>query len=152
MEKTEEASIVGEENVLGKYAWFKPSQAFIAEWSELSKKMGETPSGLLEPHAVMLEIEKEIVLRMELPGVRKEDISVNATEDRLDVCVQEEYEEEKKEPGQYVYRCRYGGFRGSYLTPCGIDTGDIKAAFRDGILEIRAKKSGEDRRKRIEVE
>jgi HSP20 family protein len=138
------------EDVMGKYGWFKPSKAFMA----VSPSKGEKwmPS-IYEPHAEMTETANEVLLRVELPGVKKENIDISATEDRLDVGIEEGSEcEELSEAGEYTAKCRYTGFRGSYVTPSGIDTSMIKATYSDGILEIRAKKSGLDRRKKIEIE
>lgn len=143
----------GDGDVMGRYAWFTPSRSFVKEWNELSKKEGTSSAfALHEPHSGMLDAEGEVVLRMEFPGVKKENITVHATEDRIDVSVEQRIEEEKKDARERIYLSRYNGFRGSYLTPAAIDTADIKARFVDGVLEVRAKKSGADRRKRIEVE
>jgi HSP20 family molecular chaperone IbpA len=142
-----------DENVMGRYAWFTPSRSFVTEWNELSKKEGmQHGVPLHEPHSGMLDAEGEVVLRMEFPGVKKENITVHATEDRIEISVEERFEEEKKDAKEYVCKTRYNGFRGSYLTPAAIDTGAIKAKFTDGVLEIRAKKSGQDRKKKIDVE
>jgi HSP20 family protein len=143
----------GNENVMGRYSWFTPSKSFVKEWNELSKKEGGGRAAFSrEPESGMLETEKEVVMRLEFPGVKKENIAVHATEDRIEVSVEERIEEERKDDKEHVYTSRYNGFRGSYLTPAAIDTGDIKAGLLDGVLEIRAKKSGQDKRKKIDVE
>ena len=100
----------------------------------------------------MLDTEGEVVLRMEFPGVKKDNITVHVTEDRIEVMVEERFEEERKDAKEYVCKSRYSGFRGSYLTSEAIDTAQIKAKFTDGVLEIRAKKSGQDRKKKVDVE
>ncbi len=105
-----------------------------------------------EPYTDMIETDKEVIFTAELPGVRKEDIKVNVTEDRIDISVEEKGEKEEEEEGEYYYESKYHGFSSSYSTPTAIDPERIKASYKNGVLEIRAKKAKVKGMKRIKVE
>ena len=137
-------------DVMGKYGWFKPSNATAFQ----TQKEEACPSSSYEPLAGLTETDDEVILRVELPGARKEDIQISATESRMDISVEEKHEEERegKDEHGYVCKCRYAGFTGSYVMPASVDTEKTSATYSNGVLEIRAKKSGLDKRKNIKVE
>jgi len=98
------------------------------------------PSLLSEPYTDMIETDKEVVFTAEILGVKKEDINLNVTEDRIEVSVEAKKEKEKKGKDIYEYEGRYQGFRSSYSTPSPINPNAVKASFKNGVLEVRAPK------------
>ena len=81
----------------------------------------------------------KFLLEAELPGFRKEDISIDLNGDELVICARHNSEEEKKD-GDYVRRERKFG---SYSRSCnvsGIDTAAISAAYNNGVLELELPK------------
>lgn len=137
-------------DVMGRYGWFKPSNASAFK----TQKEEAGHSSAHEPLAGLTETDDEVILRVELPGASKEDIQISATESRIDISLEEKHKEEKegKDRQGYVYKCRYAGFTGSYVMPASVDTEKTSATYSNGVLEIRAKKSGLDKRKNIEIE
>ncbi len=97
----------------------------------------------------------DLVLRVELPGVSKDDISIDMENNRLLVSAKHEEAHEKKEEG-YVSRETYSGeYRRSVVVPEGLDADHIKANYVDGVLEITlqgAAKAIEGETKKIPVE
>lgn len=81
----------------------------------------------IEPLVDVIEEADEIVVVVELPGVEKEDIQVNATEKSLTIVVDA--------PGR-----RY---RKELELPATIDPKSSKATYKNGVLEIRLKKTGQ---------
>jgi HSP20 family protein len=130
--------------------WFKPSNSFKTLWP--GKKV-DGKSLVAEPRSELLELPNEIILSLELPGVRREDMKINASEEHIDVTV-ETQEKECLSAGslEYVYTCRYMGFSGYYALPARIKPDEIKATHRDGVLEIRAPKAGPAGGKEIKIE
>jgi hypothetical protein len=59
------------EDIMEKYGWFKPSGACKTLWPA---KQGETKPQYEEPRAELIELPNEIILYLELPGVKREDI------------------------------------------------------------------------------
>ncbi len=109
-------------------------------------------SMLKEPYADMIETDKEVIFTAEIPGVKKEDININVTEDRIDVSVDVKSEKEKKGKKEYSYETRYQGFNSSYSTPAPINTNSVKASYKNGVLEVRASKIKAAKGRSISVE
>jgi HSP20 family protein len=75
-------------------------------------------------------------VRLDLPGLKKEDVKVDLTEDALVVQGERRQEEEKKSQGYYRSERSYGRFFRSVPLPEGAKLDTTKATFADGVLEI----------------
>lgn len=94
-----------------------------------------------EPDVDIKETEKEIEVSVSLPGVEKKDIHLDLTENSLAVSC--ERREEKDEKGAGGYRLReqsYGRFYRSFTLPASVRTGDAKAVYKNGVLDITLQK------------
>ncbi len=82
------------------------------------------------------------VLEAELPGFRKEDISLDVKDGILTISAQHSENNDKKDDdGKYIRReRRYGSFRRSFDVT-GIDESSIAAAYHDGVLELSLPKA-----------
>jgi HSP20 family protein len=80
--------------------------------------------------------ENELVVRIDLPSLSKDDIKVNVTEDAI--TIQGERKREHKEEREGVFRSerRYGSFSRVIPLPEGTMTDQAKASFKDGVLEV----------------
>jgi HSP20 family protein len=88
------------------------------------------------PSIEVFEKDKRLVTRVDLPGMKKEDVKVEVTDGNLTISGERKKEfEEKKEN---VYRCEreYGSFYRSVPLPEGIKLDDVKATFVNGVLEV----------------
>lgn len=88
----------------------------------------------------------------DLPGMRKEDISVSIEEGSL--IISGERKEEKEEKGEKVYRKerRYGKFQRVVDLPQNMDSKGIKAEFKDGVLTLTIPKlHKEEQEKKVEI-
>src|ERR1019366_6989546 len=86
-----------------------------------------------------------LVVRVELAGIDPDkDVEVSVEGDVLHIGA-ERREEEKKEERNYVRReLRYGSFHRDLPLPKGITQADVKASYKDGILEVRVPAPAED--------
>lgn len=79
----------------------------------------------------------KFLVRAELPGVKKDEVNVEITQDNvLTIQGERRNQHEEKREGFYRSECSYGHFYRSVPLPEGVTTDDATARFQDGILEI----------------
>jgi HSP20 family protein len=76
------------------------------------------------------------ILTAELPGLKKEDVKVNISGNRLSLEGERKQEKEEKKEGFYRSERSYGRFYRSLTLPEGAKADDAKACYKDGLLEI----------------
>jgi HSP20 family protein len=119
---------------------------------------GRTPfgmaatEGLWSPMVDIYESDGGIRLTVELPGVKQEDIQVSIEGDALTLKGERKREMDVKEDQYYRIERSYGKFQRSILLPSVVDPNQVKATYRDGVLEIRLPKKEEAKAKEIKVE
>lgn len=113
---------------------------FLGRWPEfLHRPLLMWPA----PETGIIDVEEyreddTLVIRAELPGVDPvRDIEVTVEDDTLKIAA-ERKEEEMKEGKEYALReLRYGSFHRYLPLPAGTEEADVKATYRDGVLEVR---------------
>jgi HSP20 family protein len=80
---------------------------------------------------------KELVLKAELPDVRKEDVSVTVENNTLTLSGERKFDTEVKREHYHRIERSYGNFSRSFSLPATVDTGKIAAEFKSGVLTIR---------------
>ncbi len=108
--------------------------------------------GVIMPNIELYDRKSELVLRAELPGVKKEDISLTITDDRLTLKGEIKRQEEVSEDNYYLSEIRYGSFSRTITLPVDVDSENVKATFKDGVLEVVLPKKEESRPREIKVE
>jgi len=103
------------------------------------------------PAVDIAEEDSAFVVKMELPGVTKEDVKITMENGLL--TVKGEKREEKESKGTNYHRVErgYGAFQRSFTLPNTVKGEKVEASFRDGILNITLPKSEESKPKEIEV-
>jgi HSP20 family protein len=91
------------------------------------------------------------IVRVELPGVKTEDIEVTLQDDILTIKGKRERSEEHKDETVHFVERAYGEFVRSLRIPTDFKVDAVEASYKDGILEIRLPKSEESKPRRIEV-
>ena len=87
------------------------------------------------PATEMYQKENSFIIRMDLPGIKKEDVDISTTEDILTVKGDRKPLAAKGE--EYHCEVRYGSFSRSFTLPISVDATKIEAALDGGVLEIR---------------
>jgi len=90
------------------------------------------------PTLEVVEKNHQLVARFELPGLKKEEITVTVTEDGFTVEGERKLEEEEKKHNWYTTERAYGKFVRSVPLPVGTNLADVKATFANGVLEVVA--------------
>jgi HSP20 family protein len=93
-------------------------------------------ASLWSPAVEMFEKGDKLVVRAELPGVSKDDVSLEITDDVLMIEGERRQESEDREEGFYRTERSYGRFLRSIPLPEGVDGEKADARFQDGVLEI----------------
>jgi len=96
------------------------------------------------------EDKNELVVRLDLPGLRKDDVSVTMQEGVLTVKGERKLQA-PKDATFYTQERVSGTFTRTIQLPVAVDAGKIDAHFRDGVLEITLPKTEEAKPKQIEV-
>jgi len=98
------------------------------------------------------EDENEIKVTAELPGLGPDDIDVTISQGRLTIKGEKKFEdEEKKENYHRIERC-YGNFQRSVYLPSNVDESNVKAKFKDGILNIVLSKRENSDSTKVKIE
>ena len=92
----------------------------------------------------------EVVIKAELPDVKKEDIGVSVENNVLTLTGERKSEQSKREQFQRVER-RFGSFSRSFTLPTSVDAGQIAASYKDGVLTIRLPRREEAKPRQITV-
>jgi HSP20 family protein len=92
----------------------------------------------------------EVVIKAELPDVKKEDIGVSVENNVLTLTGERKPEQSKREQFQRVER-RFGSFSRSFTLPTSVDAGQIAASYKDGVLTIRLPRREEAKPRQITV-
>jgi len=105
------------------------------------------------PQIEMFERDKHLVIRADLPGLKKDDVQIELRDGS--VVIQGERQEERKEEreGFYSTERMYGRFYREIPLPEGADTDEATATFSDGVLEIAIPHAeGETRGRQLEIQ
>jgi HSP20 family protein len=93
----------------------------------------------------------EVVIRAELPDMKKEDIGVTFENNVLTLTGERKQDVSvRREQYQRVER-RFGSFSRSFTLPASVDAGQIAASYKDGVLTIRLPRREEAKPKQISV-
>jgi HSP20 family protein len=103
------------------------------------------------PPVDVYEKDGNVIVKAELPGLKKEDIEITATEDSISLRGEFKREEEVKKEGFYRHERREGKFYRTIPMPVPIKPDEVKATFKDGVLEITAPEVEEARPKERKV-
>jgi HSP20 family protein len=103
------------------------------------------------PSVDIIDREGEIVVKVEVPGVKKEDIHISLTGNVM-MIKGETRREEKEEKGDY-YRCEIsrGAFTRMVTLPAEVDDTKAKAELRDGVLEVTLPKLAQEKKRDITI-
>ena len=88
------------------------------------------------PKIDVFEKDNRLVTRVDLPGMKKEDVSVEVTDGYLTLTGERKQETEEKKDNFYRSEREYGSFRRTVPLPDGVKLDDVKATFADGVLEV----------------
>lgn len=107
--------------------------------------------GSWAPLVDIYEREGNIVLKAELPGVDPKDVDIRVENNVLTLRGERKFDAEVNRDNYHRVERAYGAFSRSFTLPNVVDTGDIKAEFKDGVLSVTLPKRAEAKPRQISI-
>ena len=136
---------------------WEPLRELAALQNEMSRFMG---SALGEgngqqrtwvPAVDVWETEKEVVYAFDVPGIPEEKVSIELEENALTVSGERERTKEISDERFYRFERRFGSFSRTIGLPQNVTEDQVKAEYRDGVLEVRVAKPETPKPRRIQI-
>ena len=116
---------------------------------ELEVARGGSRWGLLAGEVE--ESDRDIVVRLEVPGMDREDFELEVVGNHLMVRGEKRFEREQRQGRYYVMERAYGSFQRVVPLPAEVDTTGAEASYKRGVLKITLPKSRTSRHQRIAI-
>jgi len=107
--------------------------------------------GAWAPAVDIYEHEGNLVLKAELPGIDPKDVDVRVENNLLTLRGERKFESDVKRESYHRVERAYGSFSRSFTLPNVVDTGKIKAEFKDGVLRVTLPQREEAKPKQISI-
>jgi HSP20 family protein len=106
---------------------------------------------MMSPTVDIFEEGTEMVVKAELPGIKKDDINIDISENSMTISGKKKQEKKIDRKDYHRIECSYGSFCRSFRLPDTVNSDNAKASFKDGILEIRMPNSDKGKKKKITI-
>jgi HSP20 family protein len=103
------------------------------------------------PAVDVYEDEHQVVLSLEVPGIKQEDLDIQIEKNTLTVRGERKFEKDQKEQNFHRIERRYGTFYRSFSLPATVDTEHVHASYDAGVLKLELPKKAEAKPKQIKV-
>lgn len=107
--------------------------------------------GSWAPAVDIYEKDGNIVLKAELPGVDPKDVDVRVENNLLTLRGERKFDNEVQRDNYHRVERSYGSFSRSFTLPNVVDTANIKAEYRDGVLHMTLPKREEAKPRQIQI-
>ncbi len=124
---------------------FDPFKEITTAWNEDMFK------GAFVPAVDMYQEGDNVVVSMEMPGVKADDVDVSVENDVLTVSAEKKEKKEVKKENYYHKEIREGSFSRSVILPMKVKGDEAKAEVEDGVLKVVLPKADELKPKKIAV-
>ncbi|KIM11903.1 MAG: heat-shock protein Hsp20 [Sulfuricurvum sp. PC08-66] len=96
----------------------------------------ESEIATFKPLVNTRETDKAFFIDVDVPGIKKEEISIDIKEGRLTISGERNFKEEVKEEDFYKVETRFGKFARTFSLPDKVDIEKIEAKYEHGVLEV----------------
>jgi HSP20 family protein len=133
----------------------------FSELASLQNELSRFMNGLHEgngrttqswiPTADFWDTESEVVYAFDLPGIPEDKISVELDEGALTITAEREREQSVEDGRFYRFERRFGSFTRTIGVPQGVTENDVKAEYRNGVLEVHVGKPEQPKPRKIQI-
>ena len=103
------------------------------------------------PLADIVERDKEYLIKVDLPEVRKEDVKVLFDDGVLTIKGERKFEKDEKGDNYHRLERTFGTFARSFTLPANVKTDKVEASFKDGVLTVTLPKAEEAKPRQVEI-
>lgn len=111
----------------------------------------QTPNLTKAPAAEIRETEDTVYLKLELPGIEAKDLDIQVTENAVKVVAVREKSEKTEDNGKIRSEFYYGKFHRVISLPARVQNNNVKAEYKDGILNLSLPKTEQEKNKVVKV-
>jgi len=99
----------------------------------------------------VFEDDQRVVVRLEVPGMEKEDLDISVQDDALIVSGEKRFQKEASEGRWRIVQCAYGSFRRVVPLPAAVEADAAHASYRNGVLRVELPKREPSRPQGISI-
>jgi HSP20 family protein len=125
--------------------------SLLQDYNRGTEGNSDVTAASFAPAVDVYEDEHKLVLNLEVPGVKQEDLDVQVEKNTLTVRGERKFEKDQKEQNFHRIERRYGTFYRSFSLPGTVDTENIRASYDAGVLKLELAKKAEAKPKQIKV-
>ena len=103
------------------------------------------------PAAELSETDEAILLKLEVPGMKAEDLDIQVTKEAVYIIGERKQETVSEDKGVTRSEFRYGKFERAIALPALINNTNVSAEYKDGILHLTLPKAEEEKNKVVKV-
>jgi HSP20 family protein len=119
-------------------------------WVGMPALRGRT-TDVWAPEVEIFQKNNELIIKADLPGLKRDEVTVEVTDDAVTIQGERRRETEEEREGVYRSERSYGSFYRVIPLPEGAITEQAKATFRDGVLEINMPAPPTPKGRRLEI-
>jgi len=125
-------------------------QLFTLSWPKAQRDLTDGDAAW-RPSLEVYEEPDKIVVKAEIPGIKKEDFAISLMDDILIIKGERKFEHEEKKENYLLFERSYGSFHRTLQLPKPVKADAVKAEYKDGILEIQLPKAEESKTREVKV-
>lgn len=133
-------------------SWFQDMNNLLDRYNR-DFSFGEESGFDIEPKIEVRETDKSYLVKAEVPGMEEKDLDITLDENNLVLRGERKTEKKEEDKSHYFSEFRYGSFYRSIPLDQDVDSSNVNATYKDGILNIELKKiaSASPKQKKISI-
>jgi HSP20 family protein len=140
---------------------WEPFRDLVTAQDRLNRVFNETFSRFFDegegglqgwsPAVDIFETDNSVVVKAEMPGVDPKDIEARIQDGTLYLKGERKFKNEVKKENYHLVERSYGSFTRSFILPTSVDSDNVKAEYKDGVLTLTLRKKEEAKPKIIKI-
>ena len=128
-----------------------PFAGLLAEYGFPVARYNERQAEVFSPRFEVRETKEALVLKADLPGVKADDLDVSVQANVLSISGKRELERKTEDEHFHMSERTYGSFTRSFTLPEGVDSKNLDAELKDGVLTLTLPKAPEAKPQRVQI-